>query len=519
MSFRSFANRDTSVEEYDVIFVGAGPAGLTTASLLGKYSKNKKLKMLVLEAHDETPGGCLHSFTCGGISFCSGVHYLGRLSGLSAAVWSDSTGGQTWRFDDTNVIDTLYIEGKPAIPFSPSDWEKKMGFTKKAAGRVSGKFLWIAMVKLLWYPFAVIAWFYFTHFGGRAEAEMDWAEWCKKETGKKEVDPIWFCESGDWSSVHTAQNPGQSCAMLAGAVVKHYCEGVSYFDGGFTETVRGMAKTANERGATILIDAKVDEITFDEKTGAANGVMVKGVHFKTPKIVVSGAHALQKLTGKRCPKNIANAISSLGESPKHGVVFLAYKNKRAADLGLGTGPKWIMAPSEITKGYFVSYKESPAGTGVYIIWEMPYVKRGRDYLEKKEEYADAAKKYIFKMWPKLAEHELSGEDAATPATTEHYVQGFNGCSYGLDTPTRRYFDFDIVRALRPETELPGVYLTGQDTLAIGITSAMMNGALTAQAILFPSILDLIKGNNVMKMITDEYYAKKKKMEGTDNKKK
>jgi hypothetical protein len=59
--------------------------------------------------------------------------------------------------------------------------------------------------------------------------------------------------------------------------------------------------------------------------------------------------------------------------------------------------------------------------------------------------------------------------------------------------------------------LPGVYLTGQDILAIGVTSGLMNGALTAQAIMYPSILDLLKGKNVMKQVTNEYYAMKKKL--------
>lgn len=536
MSFRSFANRDPNQDTYDVIIVGSGPSGLACASTLGRFS-DKKLKILVLEAHDETPGGCMHSFNCGGITFCSGIHYLAASSKSSAAIWTELTGGQKWTEDKVNVIDTLYIDGKPTT-YTPLDWEQKFGLSKKAVARVASNFMWIALVKLLWYPLAVIAWFYFTHFGGRREAEMDWAEWCRKESGQKEVNPIWFTESGDWGSVHKAQKPGQSCAMCAGAVYRYYNSGVMYVDGGYTETVRRMCSVAKERGATILIDAKVDEITFDDKTGAATGVTVKGVAFKAPKIVVSGAHALMKLTGKRCPKNIVSAVNALGESPKHGVVFLAYKGKTAKDLGLTTGPKWILdtkrkargglqqggegssgqqqQQQEETFGFFVSHKEQDAGTGVYIIWEMPYIPRGADYIEKKEELAEEAKKYVFALFPALADY--SDEDAATPATTEHYVQGHLGASYGLDTPTKRFFDWDIVRALRPETDLPGVFLTGQDILMLGVSGAMTNGILTAQVMLTPSVIDIVfRGKNFLKIIENEYRQKLVK-EGGEKKK-
>uniref|UniRef100_A0A7S3YMN9 Amine oxidase domain-containing protein n=1 Tax=Lotharella globosa TaxID=91324 RepID=A0A7S3YMN9_9EUKA len=59
---------------YDVIVIGSGIGGLTTASLIANTGKS----VLVLEQHDRA-GGCLHTFTEHGGYFDSGVHYVGNM--------------------------------------------------------------------------------------------------------------------------------------------------------------------------------------------------------------------------------------------------------------------------------------------------------------------------------------------------------------------------------------------------------------------------------------------------------
>eukprot|EP00913_Durusdinium_trenchii_P024844 g23319.t1 len=60
--------------EADAIVIGAGPAGLSLAVLLGNFGR----KVLVLEQHDRAGGG-LHSFTEHGYEFETGFHYLGEM--------------------------------------------------------------------------------------------------------------------------------------------------------------------------------------------------------------------------------------------------------------------------------------------------------------------------------------------------------------------------------------------------------------------------------------------------------
>ena len=60
---------------YDVVIIGSGLGGLVCGSLLAREGK----KVLVLERQAQ-PGGCMQSYRRGGLSFDTGLHYIGGLA-------------------------------------------------------------------------------------------------------------------------------------------------------------------------------------------------------------------------------------------------------------------------------------------------------------------------------------------------------------------------------------------------------------------------------------------------------
>ncbi len=69
--------------EYDYVFIGAGNAALSAATLLAKAGE----KVCLLEAHDRA-GGYAHTFTFGKYSWCAQIHY----------VWGAQPGGKINQF-------------------------------------------------------------------------------------------------------------------------------------------------------------------------------------------------------------------------------------------------------------------------------------------------------------------------------------------------------------------------------------------------------------------------------------
>ena len=80
-------------------------------------------------------------------------------------------------------------------------------------------------------------------------------------------------------------------------------------------------------------------------------------------------------------------------------------------------------------------------------------------------------------------------------TNSFYLR--RAASYGLAHPPFRY---TAAAGLRPQTDVPGLWLTGQDVATSGFAGAMMGGLLTAHGVLGYGAFDLLVcGTN---LITD-----------------
>ncbi|MGB5332802.1 MAG: hypothetical protein WBN05_09710, partial [Woeseiaceae bacterium] len=66
---------------------------------------------------------------------------------------------------------------------------------------------------------------------------------------------------------------------------------------------------------------------------------------------------------------------------------------------------------------------------------------------------------------------------STPLSTNWFGGYHQGELYGLAHTAERMQQ----EWLRPQTKIPGLWLTGQDTLTCGVTGAMMAGMLTTMS--------------------------------------
>merc|ERR1712217_206824 len=101
---------------------------------------------------------------------------------------------------------------------------------------------------------------------------------------------------------------------------------------------------------------------------------------------------------------------------------------------------------------------------------------------------------LYHMWPQT-KGRVTYTALGTSLTYNHFIGSQQGEAYGLACTKDR---FELDDWLRPETPLPGLYMTGQDVAIFGFAGALMGGVLTAMSVLgYGSPIDLMSGRNIV----------------------
>lgn len=100
------------------------------------------------------------------------------------------------------------------------------------------------------------------------------------------------------------------------------------------------------------------------------------------------------------------------------------------------------------------------------------------YQEIKNIWLERCIEIFLKYFPK-AKDKIEFADISTPLSIEYYLNAARGAAVGLDVTPSRFVDSTVRRQLDPVTDIPGLYLTGQDCCICGVTLAQLSGVITA----------------------------------------
>jgi phytoene dehydrogenase-like protein len=114
--------------------------------------------------------------------------------------------------------------------------------------------------------------------------------------------------------------------------------------------------------------------------------------------------------------------------------------------------------------------------------DRPWRRRGTDYDALKDSLADRMLEIFFAKLPHLR-GKVAYREVSTPITTAHFSGHPHGEMCGLDHTPQRF-----AKNPGPRTEIPGLFLTGQDVALVGVGGAFTAGALAASAIEGPAVL-------------------------------
>ncbi len=503
-------------QDYDAVVIGSGMGGLTSAALLSELG----WKVCVLEQH-YTAGGYTHSYERNGYEWDVGVHYIGDVgTATRTRKMFDflSDGKLQWspmaaEYDRFYIGDKVFnaVAGKQAFrdnllrqfPDEEAAIDRYMELLSQVSGGLSAH----AMDKVLkpWQqklaaPFMSLKkpkYLYRNTYAVLSEL-----------TDNQDLIAT-LC--GQWGDMGLP--PKQSSFLVHAMIARHYLYGGYYPVGGSWKIAESIIPRIRKAGGEVFTYARVTKILAE--AGRVTGVEMADGHIIECECVISSA-GIANTFGDLLPAGVVAKFGYSQDLPKVGPSFAhlgIYVGLRqtAAELGLPKTNFWIYPDNDYDAAVekfvadpnaefpvvYISFPSAkdpdyenrhPGTATIEIVAPAPYAwfaawddttwgKRGEDYEAFKAALGERLMEHLYEKLPQLR-GRVDYYEVSTPQSTNWFSGYQQGELYGLEhTADRLKQDW-----LGPRTRIPGLWLTGQDTLTCGVTGAMMAGMLTTMAI-------------------------------------
>ena len=508
---------------YDVIVIGSGIGGLTTAGLLARAAGKR---VLVLERHTE-PGGLTHTFRRDGASWDVGVHYIGQLGpGSQGRAYFDylSGGELEWNRMPDAYDRCVYPGVDLRVSSDPVRYERDLVAAFPQEARAIHRYFQDIRRGTRWVTLGFIQGMVpgpaasllsaAQRLGGRRATQTTKA-YLDAHFRSPRLKAVLASQWGDYGLP-----PSRSAFAVHALIVSHYLEGGWFPRGGSARIARTFEKGIEQAGGAVRVAQEVTEILTEN--GAAVGVRVmdhRGAQvrervYRAPVIVsaVGASNTFNRLLptfgeiGRRT-EPARRTLEHLGTGTSAVTVFLRLREDPRS-IGIDGGNIWVNRDLDheraqrfsdsLLEGHphdvFVSFPSLKSGENPHTAelisfceakafhqWaEHPQGKRGPAYSALKERIAQGMLELAESAAPGLTKL-VDYVETSTPLTYEHYTAHPAGAFYGPPATPLRFRS----RPLGPRTAVAGLFLSGQDVGSTGIMGAMMGGVAAASQILGP----------------------------------
>ena len=284
---RYWSKKSPEGATYDVIVIGSGMGGMTTASMLARLGQ----KVLVLEQH-YVPGGFTHVFSRKGFTWDVGVHAIGEVTehAMTGRVLSWLSQGElTWSSLGSTYEHFHFPDGM-TIDFPDNPTQFRQNLIDAFPDEVDAIDAYLAMVRKVAHAMKSYYMARVMPSSVGVVAEKLFARQAQKYltmTTKEVIDGITdnprlravLC--GQWG--YYGSVPSKSSFAMQALVAKHFMWGGYYPDGGSAEIARTLLKTVADNGGWTRLCADVEEILVEN--GIAVGVKVNGKELRAARIV------------------------------------------------------------------------------------------------------------------------------------------------------------------------------------------------------------------------------------------
>ncbi|NXV79478.1 RETST reductase, partial [Atlantisia rogersi] len=319
--------------------------------------------------------------------------------------------------------------------------------------------------------------------------------------------------------------PSKASFSMHSILVNHFLNGAWYPKGGAGEIAFHLIPVIRKTGGNVLGKAPVHKILLDSQ-GKACGVSVKKgqevVNIFAP-IIISDAGIFNTYERLLPPEaRAAPEIQSQLRMATHGeggfTIFVGLNGSKE-ELGLEPTNYFMYRGADLegTMNHYLASSREEAAKNIPLLfvtcpsakdptWEMRHPgkstlaivtfakyewfeewkdkqvnKRGEDYEELKKTFVDQAMQAVFKLYPRI-EDRIEYISGGTPLTNQHYIASPKGEIYGMSHDIAR-LQAETIAAVRAQTPVPNLYLTGQDLCLGGFMGALQGALICASAVL------------------------------------
>ncbi len=507
--------------DFDVIIIGSGMGALSAASILAQMNKKR---VLVIERHFEI-GGFTHSFRRKGYSWDVGLHYVGDLSegSMIMRVLDYVTDGKLkWEKMPENFEKFVYPDLVFDVPSDPVVYRERLIAAFPNERPAIEKYFEDVREASSWYTRQFMTRFLpgpaagTTRVANQAAMEpgfLTTAEYLRARIADEKLRVLLTSQWGDYGL--TAD---KSSFAVHALIVSHYLNGGYYPHGGAERIARIVEEIVESYGGAFLTNSEVSEIIIRE--GRVEGVRVRHIPQDTTvdyhsQTVISNAGAVatygRLLAGSTEQGVLENSreLTALDSGLSAVILFLGL-NTSPECLGV-RGENWwisetakthdVQAESErllrgVPSHAYLSFPSMKSGDDrpptaeiialvvpeYFDAWRgQPWRRRAPEYYALKERIADGLLALVERRLPGFGAL-VAYKELATPLTIEHFSGRAYGRMYGVPDIPEKFKS----NALRVETPIRGLYLTGSDVCSLGIAGALMGGVATASFLNGPS---------------------------------